>query len=349
VLPEVRWTYHDERGVITKIWTANEPRPDTRRHALGHGYTYRLVVHTPHISWPENSVIWNRDLVIRFASSFSGMRVHPRAVAVSSGPDRSELHAQYAPEVIYDGKFVEVIATVAAETWTGSQGDGLAKAKANAEVALGLATRHLGENVIREEVALAESRVTLPARPDETMIDLRVQVPNAVTASDLATLDSQITSLLGASTKRERLETALRWYLHGLISTNTLDRLTAHYIGVEALLRQHAKDKGLVALASKPANDEEYPALLKPLVEKHGQRAVSALIERGKNPEAPDWQCMEAYSALHCWDDEPARIRKQTRKVRNPSLHGGSDTVVERDAIAAQALLELFLDTELDS
>lgn len=239
-----------------------------------------------------------------------------------------------------------MIATVIDTTWTGSEDDGLAQAQINAEAAYGLVARHLGVNAVREEIVLAHNNVALPGRPDEIRISLNVQVPNFVNDADLETLDFQVTSLLDAPSKREELDIALRWYLHGLTSTNIRDRLIAHYIGVEALLVRHTKS--LVSIASIPANDETHPKLLQPLVEKHGQQAVDALIARGRVPNPPDWQRMEQYSTEHRWDEEPAKMRKRTRDARNPSLHGTKDKVTVRDADAAQALLELFLDTELN-
>ena len=116
---------------------------------------------------------------------------------------------------------------------------------------------------------------------------------------------------------------------------------------MKGTLRRHASAKKLVAIASTVAEDEIFPSLLEPLVEKYGPDAVTSLIDRCKNPNPPDWQCMEKYSADHGLNQKAVKIRSDTRNRRNPFSHGGRDSTTAQDAIGARLLAEMVLDTEL--
>jgi len=179
-LPEVRWTYQDNRGIVTKIWTAAGDHPDTRRHVLAHGCSRRLIVHTPHLSWAAGPVIWTRELVIRFTDSFSGMRVHPSLVSTPADDDTSNVEFKVAQDAVYEGRFIEVVATVADVPSHIDIEAALVQAKANAWAALGLVVRNAGVNVLREEVVLDHGIVAMPGRDEETRIDALVIVPETV-------------------------------------------------------------------------------------------------------------------------------------------------------------------------
>jgi len=135
--------------------------------------------------------------------------------------------------------------------------------------------------------------------------------------------------------------------VHGLTAESSRDKLTSHFIGVESLLRHHAKKKGLVSLASKIPNDEIFPFLIEPLIEMYGAQAGEAIIKRGREPNPSDAECMDVYCADHNLRRDAVTLRNKSRRHRHSTLHGGQESITESHAKGAQKLIEMVLDNKL--
>lgn len=350
-LPEVRWTYHDNHGVLTTVWRYQDKTRETLRNCLGFGCFHRLVVYTPHLDFPKEMVFWSQGTLIRLTNTFSALRVKRDAVIQQSMDDETDpmLQMWYSGPHITTGRFVEVIAgtVVSADAFADfDEKEGMKSAESRAHAGLALAVLTLGENAAGYEIAHSESILASPGKPLETSIAFQAHKPIAVSEVALDKLARGLNKLCESSTS-DHLETALNWYLTGVQRSNSRDSLLAYFIGNEVVVREYAKSVELRAEAAEVAQDPRFEGLLQSLLDTHSKEAVQKLIERSQRNEPSITECFDRYAEDHGLEDiEWTRFRR-IRRVRNPATHGNGSQVSEGDARESRSLLERILASEL--
>ena len=352
-LPEIRWTYHDDQGVLTTVWRYEDKTRETLRNCLGYGCFHRLVVYTPHLDFNEDVAFWSQGTLIRLTTTFSALRIKRNAVIQEAKDDKADpmLHMSYSGPYITTGRFVEVIAgtIVSAEAFVDfDEKEGKKSAESRAHAGWALAVLTLGENAAGYEIAHSESILASPSKPLETSIDLQAHKPIAVSEVALDKLDRGLNKL-SESGVSDHLETALNWHLTGVQRTNSRDSLLASFIGNEVIVREYAKSVELKAEAATVAQDPRFEELLQPLLDKHSGVAVQKLIERSQRNEPSITECFDRYAEDHGFEDiERTRFRR-IRRMRNPAIHGNGGRVSDGDAREARSLLERILASELET
>jgi hypothetical protein len=350
ILPQTYWSYHNDRGIYARVVTPSIGRDHTFQHALGYGVHHRLVIYTPHLDWDEDFVLWQRDLVIRFTSQVSGHRVRPIA-SIEDQSDEPQLSLEYGGPHILTGRFVEFIAGGVCEA-AGSrpidEQELQHAARSRTEAAWGLMMIQLGESAVGTEIAFSQYITTNRQGGYAISLALMLRKPNEVSVADQELLAEVVPGSLPRDDKNHTVQTALRWYAHGLQAADFRDQLLAFHVGTEGIVRDYASRNGLRAVASIVAEHEDFESLLSPMARHFGQDAVDALVRRSRNRSPTTRECVELYVTDHKLDPRMVREFVKISGLRNPASHGSAVAITEGQAQAARDLLARILRVELE-
>jgi hypothetical protein len=170
-------------------------------------------------------------------------------------------------------------------------------------------------------------------------VGLTLRLPVLVSDERLDLFDRSLSALAAEGPVPDKLALALRWYERGLRSFSPADRLLASFVGIEAIATVISDANRFRSPIADLLDDDRIPALLAPLVEKHGADSVDRLLKRlvDKRPSMLD-RFDFAARKLGLPAEAVARFRS-AKGARDAVMHGSSKVVGHDAAAAASDLL----------
>ena len=327
-----RWERLINNTVVTSVWTAAGGQQKLT-HVVGYGFFHRLVIETPFLSWSEDSIVRQGDVVFRLVSGeVTGEEVQPMDQVVAEEGTFS-IRGQPSGSSTIQGRFVEIVAP----------GASAEDAEQRAYALLGLAGLAIGDHVIGNVVFSEPYDVRADGQFGQMRIPVTAKLPREAEASELATVDLLLPLVLADSRMSRARSVALRWYERGIRSEGELDKIIAFFIGVESLVNAFAAEYGPLPEVSERST--RYEEVLRILAQSSDPTTSNQLSQRLLQPTLTER--FRFYVARHSWNEDVIDTFRRLARLRNDALHGDVAEPTWEDEQAARDLLRNLLKAEL--
>lgn len=247
--------------------------------------------------------------------------------------EKPSISGDFSGEQQARGRFIEIVAP----------GTDAERANLQAHTILGGLALCLGEGAIGEIIFSEPHKGSAQGHTSEMYIPVSAAIPVPVSEEHIDAVAQLLPTLLQNDKASRACRLALRWYEHGLRAGNPIDRLLAHFIGIEALLNSYARRMGpspqLQTIEKRFADWlTTLPAPLDPGIEQWFRRTAVRVVLADH---------LAFYIAEHNWEPELNERFRVMRGIRNDVVHGEAAGISELQADEVQSLHCRLLACEL--
>ncbi len=307
----------------------------------------RIAVSVPYLDWSEDAVFRVGGVVVRLVKQ--GRLLHPTRSSVDS-PKTAMAWRNDGQQEPWMDRFVEIVAP-----------EGAADEDDLAFAILGLLALVVGDAVVGDLV-MSDTREFVPHLGSTeysvsfmgqgswlpSSVSLTLRLPVLITEEQLDAFDRSLAVLTAKGPLPDKIALALRWYERELRSFSPIDRLLASFVGIEATITVISEVNRFQSPIADLLDDDRIPALLQPLVDKHGEHKVDRLRKRlvDKRPSMLD-RFDFAAGKLGLSSEASARFRS-TKNLRDAVMHGSNRPIGHDAATAASGLLAEVIRSTID-